>query len=800
MHGLPEFEMRNPNKAAALVVDSERLTNVARQQLQLHTLTVEGAVIWTQQKQFDIGDRPALDPRLLGRVIAVSDDGKTLVVGAKATPGGASAGELPNGMALVYEWIDGSWVEQARLQPNDLRNGLNYGLDFGASVAIDGNILVVGAPGDAPANALAVSFDPSANVTAADNSISYTGSATFADGDAVLYQKGEGNDSVGLIDGFIYFVKVLTGNTIQLHSDVDLQTVVPLVVPTTVKTTDQLKRTNYGAVYVFERSSIDSSWKQTQKLRAGSATADADRYFGASVALRGRQILVGAPGPSGAQAGEAVHFFSRQTDVGAWREGVVQSGTGDFGRSVALAGNFGVAHFSQADTGNDIAVIGAPLAGTGGEVKVYRFSFKQVDLSNVVTLNASEAQADEQFGAAVAAISQPRMVGDATVQVNRIVVGAPLWNGPAVYAGDGTHSEQGRAFVFDYENDNWVRAARLTVEGGLPAAAAASEVRTGDRFGAAVALDGQYVVVGAPGHSNGSSNATGAAYVFYEFQDGTTGSGQSSWARSTGASTESGRLESSGAQGNDNFGAAVAIAANRMMVGIPGFDETIGASRGNLGAIRTFSTDGITPTPSLEQLRAEKLNVRASVTHYDPTSRTLFVGDAVNQKVYIYINEGLYWRQLQTLSSSDSGFGSAIDADDKWLVVGAHSVNRVHIYSRSDESWILNKTLAGTAGSSFGSSVAISKSTIVVGAPNTTVKYQSKDQPESLGDHYVTLEKSGTVFVYQQNTDTSSWSTDPYRLLMPDDEQLPESWSSAVPDSYHKVTVNGKHMESVNTS
>ena len=56
-------------------------------------------------------------------------------------------------MVLVYQWNGSAWIEKARLQPGDLRLGLNFGVDFGASVAIDGNRLIVGAPGDAPANA-----------------------------------------------------------------------------------------------------------------------------------------------------------------------------------------------------------------------------------------------------------------------------------------------------------------------------------------------------------------------------------------------------------------------------------------------------------------------------------------------------------------------------------------------------------------------------------------------------------------------------------------------------------------------
>lgn len=55
-----------------------------------------GQVTWTQTRQF-ILESPAFDPRQVGRAIAVSDDGLTMIVGAKATSGGATTGSLSDG-------------------------------------------------------------------------------------------------------------------------------------------------------------------------------------------------------------------------------------------------------------------------------------------------------------------------------------------------------------------------------------------------------------------------------------------------------------------------------------------------------------------------------------------------------------------------------------------------------------------------------------------------------------------------------------------------------------------------------
>ncbi len=317
-------------------------------------------------------------------------------------------------------WNGSAWIEQARLEPSDLYLGLSFGVDFGASVAIDGNRLIVGAPGDAPASA------PS---------------------------------------GW----------------------------------------SNYGAVYVFERSGSAGAWIEKQKLRASDSGRN--RYFGASVALRGAEILVGAPGAPGPNASEAAYFFNLNN--GNWQQqGDPVTGTGDFGRSVALTAAY--------------AVIGSPATPSGGAAAVYYVSAGSVSLWTTLTPSdtASYPQPDQQFGAAVAASSQ----------VNRIVIGAPSWNDPS----EPETVQQGRAFVFDFIGGNWIPVASLTAEGGLPEAEAKNERLSdgghfGGHFGAAVALDSQYVVVGAPGHTafdaakSMNLDHAGTAYVFYELHDGTIG-------------------------------------------------------------------------------------------------------------------------------------------------------------------------------------------------------------------------------------------------------------------------------------
>src|SRR5919109_149506 len=95
-----------------------------------------------------------------------------------------------------------------------------------------------------------------------------------------------------------------------------------------------------------------------------------------------------------------------------------------------------------------------------------------------------------------------------------------------------TPQQQGRAFVFEGSGTSWTRVARLTADGGLPEAEALLEGKAGDHFGASVAIDNSFVVVGAPGY-DGTALNQGAGYVFYRLPDLGWGSGPS-WTHATG--------------------------------------------------------------------------------------------------------------------------------------------------------------------------------------------------------------------------------------------------------------------------
>ena len=101
--------------------------------------------------------------------------------------------------------------------------------------------------------------------------------------------------------------------------------------------------------------------------------------------------------------------------------------------------------------------------------------------------------------------------------------------------------------------------------------------------------------------------------------------------------------------------------------------------------------------------------------------------------------DGGLWTQESPLvdpTEGDAGFGSAVDTDGEWAVVGAPletnagfpEAGAAYVYQRQDDAWVLQQRLAydqQAAFTRFGSAVSIDGDRLAVGAPgNLTYNYQ----------------------------------------------------------------------------
>jgi len=248
----------------------------------------------------------------------------------------------------------------------------------------------------------------------------------------------------------------------------------------------------------------------------------------------------------------------------------------------------------------------------------------------------------------------------------------------------------------------------------------ASDVAAGDQFGYSVAISGNTAIVGKP--TGGSSS--GSAYIF-EFVD-------SSW-------TQTAKLTSSDAGDGGAFGASVAISGDTVIVGDRGADGLFGS-----GAAYIFEKpiSGWTTATETAKLTASDGamgdQVGASVSI---SGDTAIVGagnddDAGEDSgsAYIFVKPMSGWidaTQTAKLTASDGAsqdlFGSSVAISGDTAIVGAWKdgvgKGSAYIFVKPMSGWIdATQTAKLTASDGisfdlFGLSVAISGDTAIVGSP-----------------------------------------------------------------------------------
>jgi len=293
-------------------------------------------------------------------------------------------------------------------------------------------------------------------------------------------------------------------------------------------------RTDAGSAYVFERNAL-GTWTQVAKLIA-TDRASSDR-LGTAVALAGDVALLGADGDDdlGGTAG-AAYVFERDAG-GLWlQRAKLHAGDGAsddiFGDALALSGTR--------------ALVGAPgHAGISGAAYVFERDALGV-WRQTAELFASDAAPGAAFGNSVALAGTRALV--------------------AAFSDDARASNAGAVYLFELRPTHPAAALLGLTPGGRRHASQwhqvaklyAADASAGAAFGAAVALDGNELAVGAYGDGERGVNA-GAAYVFARLSGG-------AWVQRAKLTAPDGAAE-------DVFGATLALADGRVLVSAVGDDD-----------------------------------------------------------------------------------------------------------------------------------------------------------------------------------------------------------------------------------
>jgi FG-GAP repeat len=338
---LHAFDATGRELEARMKLSGDRVRLEVVDELATYPVTIDPTL--AQEAKLTASDAAAGD--LFGSNVAIN--GETAVVGARGddTAAGTNAGS-----AYVFVRSGTSWSEQAKLTAGDAAAAD----DFGISVAIDGDTIVVGADLDDDAG----SFSGSAYVFVRSGT-SWSQQAKLTAGDAAA------GDQFGFSVG-------ISDETVVVGAVSD----------------DTAAGTDAGSAYVFVRSG--TSWSQQAKLTAGDAAAF--DLFGFAVGINGETVGVGAPGDNSA-AGSTYVFV---------RSGTSWSQQAKLTASDAAAGdNFGR---NAVRISGDTLVVGAPFDATGAGAdagSAYVFVRSGTSWSQQAKLTASDAAAGDLFGLSV---------------------------------------------------------------------------------------------------------------------------------------------------------------------------------------------------------------------------------------------------------------------------------------------------------------------------------------------------------------------------------------------------------------
>ena len=604
---------------------------------------VKSASGWAFQQKLTANDGAAEDH--FGG--AVSIEGNTLAVGATDADAGSGANR---GAVYVFVRSVTTWLPQQKLTANDGANNDKFGID----VSLSGETLAIG-------SSIANLVDPGAIYIFVRSGVSWTQQQRLAPSD------GASND--------------LFGRRVGLDGD-------------TVISGSSRHNSFNGAAYIFVRNG--TVWTQQQKIVGSDLQTNSN--FGGNVAVSGDTAIVGAIG--GVNVLGAGYVFVRNGNSWTQQQKLAADNLDNaFGVDVAVSG--------------DTILIGAfteDIGANPNQGAAYQFVRTGSNWSQQRRLTATDGAGEDNFGFAVAIDGQTSIVGAVKDDIN-------------------ANTDQGSAYIFD---------CGRTEQRQITAADGAAF----DQFGGAVAVSGDTVVVGAKLEEDPNGVTQGAAYVFVR--------GGAGWIQQQ-------KLKAAPLINGAEFGHSVAISGNTIVVGA--WKETIlnppNPPTDTQGAAYVFTRNGTVWTQQARLLANDGAFNDQFGNAVAIDGETIIVGayfddvgaNANQGSAYIFVRNGANWTQQARISSTDGAandnFGNAVSVSGSTVAVGAFQKNTfqgaAYIFTRNGAIWSQQQKLTamdGVTGDEFGFVVSVSGNTVAVGA--------QRDDTDQFQDH-------GSVYIFTRN-------------------------------------------------
>ena len=613
--------------------------------------------------------------------------------------------------AFQLDAATGEWRQEAVLKASDARD-----LDlFGSSVALQGDRLLVGAPGAnavyyfryagsgwAEAQKLGIPGTFALGYAVALDGDLAVATDTLSPGTAVVFRHKN-----GAWESEVALRPILNG---AANSGLCCYAASIRAAEETVAFTSTLDAANRGAVHFYQNenrfTASPASWVPDALLQP-KAPSDSE-FFGVSTALHGGVLAVGAYGTQVSPTNlGSVYLFRRDELNGRWDEtvNVVATGGGAF-----AAFGYGVA----IDREGTQMIAGVANADERSPAGAFVFDVPSPAPSPPEQLPRTIREYG-RFGASV------------DIKGNRAIVGS-------------FHAAE----AYIYERSDSTSAWRLaeTVTESDPDGSVSN-------FGAAVAIDGDFAAVGA----HNKDAARGAAYVFR--RDAATGA----WAFSQ-------KLFPSKGASFDTFGRALALSGAQLLVGAPerNKQEPFTADAG-AAFLFTYEGGAWEEGPTLESNSTEVNAAFGAAVALSEAEGILAVGAAGDEsggagfagKAYVFRRaEDGAWALDAALEMPSpkhrDAFGSCVAVGGGRVLVGAAGRDRSDpsvsnagaalVFARNESGWRAEATLLAPVAQSsdFGGACAIGDTVAAVGA-----------RLSGSGDE-------GAVHVYRRGAAGNEWS------------------------------------------
>ena len=292
--------------------------------------------------------------------------------------------------------------------------------------------------------------------------------------------------------------------------------------------------------------------------------------------------------------------------------------------------------------------------------------------------------------------------------------------------------DAGGVYIYALNGTSWTEDAKLLADDGMEE----------DNFGYSVALDGDYLVIGAP-WTNDLADKSGAAYIFHRDPD-------DNWSQQA-------KLIASDGGPDNRFGIAVDISGGYVIVGAF-FDDDYGTRS---GSAYIFERDGGTWTEQTilqasDAAESDWFGVSVAIdgdmaavgSRYDDNENGTDAGG-----VYIFSRDGESWSEQQKIIAPDGAEGDlfhTVNLAEGYLTIGAYNKNiddthtgAAYLYQYHEGPWELQQEITasdGQDGDYFGSRVAIYQNRMAISA------YRCND----LGTN------SGAIYLYEY--EDSAWN------------------------------------------